>query len=164
MLKSLHSLQQTLQLASQTINLRIPGQGRYLSNHLLVLLQGRINGHHRNNQDRHTTLSQCDRVRSERLQLFRPRPFSWSSSSFSGHGRGSRHSSYKNKRRVATWQHDFVCLARMDTNSPPSPLGRGILLQAGLGVKRIIFADCHDSEIFHSEILEEFPKLRDAGG
>ena len=116
------------------------------------------------NQGRHTTLSQCDRVRSERLQLFRPRPFSWSSSSFSGHGRGSRHSSYKNKRRVATWQHDFVCLARMDTKSPPSPLERGILLQAGLGANRIIFADCHDSEIFHSEILEAFPKLRDAGG
>jgi hypothetical protein len=95
-------------------------------------------------------------ARSERLNLFRSRTVNWNSS--------RRPSSSRNKRKISTWQHDFICLAKTHTTSPPSPLEKGILLQAGLGLQRLSLTDCNDSELFHSELLEAFPKLHDAGG
>lgn len=102
---------------------------------------------------------------SERLRLFRPatvftprpiarRPFSAASQA--------------RKRRthiVRTWTHEFVCLSDTQQSTPPSPLERALLFQAGLGLKSVSFtADSDDSTVFHAELLEAFPKLKNGGG
>ena len=62
------------------------------------------------------------------------------------------------------WNHDFICLARNDQDTPPSPMERAKLMQAGLGLKKLTFFEDIDNESFHQELLEAFPNLSEAGG
>ena len=101
--------------------------------------------------DQHLRVRQQTRS-TERLDLFRPRPYT--------PFRGQR----SKKKRNATWLHEFVCLSSATQTVPPSPLERAELMQAGLGLKSISFLDCSDSDMFHRDLLEAFPKLEDGGG
>ena len=73
---------------------------------------------------------------TERLDLFRPRPYT--------PFRGQKKNGSK-KKRNAKWLHEFVCLSSATQTIPPSPLERAELMQAGLGLKTIIFLECSDS-------------------
>ena len=101
--------------------------------------------------DQHLRVRQQTRS-TERLDLFRPRPYT--------PFRGQR----SKKKRNATWLHEFVCLSSATQTVPPSPLERAELMQAGLGLKSISFLDCSDSDMFHRDLLEAFPKSEDGGG
>ena len=46
----------------------------------------------------------------------------------------------------------------------PGTLDKGELYHSGLGLRTIAFAENGDSEQFHAEVLNTFPKLKDAGG
>ena len=101
--------------------------------------------------DQHSRVRQQTRS-TERLDLFRSRPYT--------PFRGQR----SKKKRNATWLHEFVCLSSATQTVPPTPLERAELMQAGLGLKSISFLDCSDSDMFHQDLLEAFPKLEDGGG
>ena len=65
---------------------------------------------------------------------------------------------------MVMWQHDFLSLANIDQVSPPSPMERAKLMQAGLGLKSLSFPDCCGSDYFHQELIDAFPRLQEAGG
>lgn len=90
----------------------------------------------------------------ERLNLFRPKPYARAGA------RGQKGS----KKKIAMWEHDFCCLATTTQDTPPTPLQKAQLFQAGLGMKTLRFLDSSDAGFFHEDILEAFPKLEDAGG
>ena len=62
------------------------------------------------------------------------------------------------------WQHSFVCLADVQQTRVPTPLEKARLVQAGLGQKEIAFLEHGESSEFHEELLDAFPKLKQAGG
>lgn len=68
------------------------------------------------------------------------------------------------KKRVAVWTHDFICLAMTDQQKAPSAFHRSQLITAGLGKKSLSLFEFGDSTDFHTEVIEAFPKLKDAGG
>jgi len=82
--------------------------------------------------------------------------------------RSSSHCSATNKKaKLATsWTHTFYCLANNDQDKlfTTSTLKNELVL-VGLGEKKIQIAniDCNVKE-FHEEIMNSFPKLRNAGG
>ena len=104
---------------------------------------------------RQSTLSLSSR-RDERRELFRPRPYN---SSWQGRGRKG-----PSKRKITMWHHDFICLASTGQDTPPSPMDRALLMQAGLGLKHLSFPECSNSEMIHQDLVEAFPKLKEAGG
>ena len=61
------------------------------------------------------------------------------------------------KKKAKIWEHQFVCLASKTQCSPPGPIDRGHLIQAGLGGKTL---ETSDAEMFHEDA---FPKLRTGG-
>lgn len=71
----------------------------------------------------------------------------------------------KKKARV-TYTHRFLCLSKCCPESKPTTdREKDILLEAGLGEKKIIIPDVDMSgEDFRDLLLEEFPKLGDGGG
>ena len=68
------------------------------------------------------------------------------------------------KRKLQLWEHCFCCLASTTQCSPPGPMDRGRLMQAGLGGKTLSFMESIDAEDLHHDLLEAFPKLRAGGG
>ena len=68
------------------------------------------------------------------------------------------------KKKVAVWQHAFVCLADVDQTRVPTPLEKAKLMQAGLGPKDIAFLEQDGGTEFHQDLLDAFPKLKKAGG
>ena len=62
------------------------------------------------------------------------------------------------------WEHTFVCLASKVQSSVPGPIDRGRLMQAGLGERLLSFVESDDAEMLHGDLLQGFPKLREAGG
>ena len=52
----------------------------------------------------------------------------------------------------------------MTQGSPPGPMERGHLMQAGLGAKTLSFMQSTDADDLHYDLLEAFPKLRAGGG
>lgn len=68
------------------------------------------------------------------------------------------------KPKFATWSHMFVCLAFKNQNVIPDPLDRPMLQIAGLGEKKIQFPGDSDANGIHRQLMEEFPKLHNAGG
>ena len=82
--------------------------------------------------------------------------------------RSSSHGSATNKKAklASTWTHIFYCLASCDQEKlfTTSALKNELIL-AGLGEKKIKISniDCNVKE-FHEEIMNSFPKLRNAGG
>ena len=92
----------------------------------------------------------------ERLDIFRPRQRSRSASV----PRKSRNM----KKKAKIWDHHFFCLASKTQCSPPGPIDRGHLMQAGLGGKSLSFMETSDAEMFHEDLLDAFPKLHTGGG
>lgn len=99
----------------------------------------------------HSSSTSCYR---ERLSLFQPNQRSRSVS--------SRKPKTTRKRKM--WEHPFVCLASKAQSSPPGPIDRGHLIQAGLGEKLLSFVDIDDAEMLHENLLQAFPRLREGGG
>lgn len=94
---------------------------------------------------------------SERLNIFRPGGNLQRSRSASSSRRNK-------KRKIQTWEHTFICLSKMSQCSPPSPMDRGRLMQAGLGAKSLCILEHTDAEDLHHELLDLFPKLQAGGG
>jgi hypothetical protein len=70
------------------------------------------------------------------------------------------------KHTNTPWTHHFVCLASCDKCKPPtSGWEREMLIEAGLGEKKIYFSniDC-SAEEYRDKLIDAFPKLREAGG
>ena len=79
---------------------------------------------------------------------------------FSPYGRKTRKQS-----KSDTWMAKFVCLANKDqTSAPLSVTDKIDLIEAGLGEKKIQIDLNYATMQFQSKILNEFPKLDDAGG
>ena len=76
----------------------------------------------------------------------------------------SRSAPRSKKKKIAMWQHSFVCLADVGQTRVPTPLEKARLVQAGLGQKEIPFFEHGESSEFHHELLDAFPKLKQAGG
>lgn len=72
----------------------------------------------------------------ERLNLFRPRVYGTQ-----GQKRGKR-------KKIAKWEHDFCCLASTMQDTPPTPMQKAALFQAGLGMKNLHFLDSDDASLF----------------
>ena len=71
------------------------------------------------------------------------------------------------KRCLAVgWTHTFYCLSECQQSIIPcSNYERDVLLEAGLGEKRVFIPDIDASaEEFRSVLFKTFPKLKDAGG
>ena len=88
----------------------------------------------------------------ERLDIFRPRQRSRSASV----PRKSRNM----KKKVKILEHQFFCLASKTQCSPPGPIDRGHLMQAGLGGKSLSFVDTSDAEMFHVRCISEVARRR----
>lgn len=73
-------------------------------------------------------------------------------------GKGSK------KKKLPTWTHTLVCLSRSGDQQNPDPEERCALQLAGLGEKRFPMFLHSDAQDIHTELLEQFPKLEDAGG
>ena len=77
-------------------------------------------------------------------------------------------------QRVNGWTAQFVCLADKDRQNVPTAIEKGILLDAGLGHKKIKLDDKDDEEgvigkitsgvINDNNEANGFPKLKEAGG
>lgn len=72
----------------------------------------------------------------------------------------------KRNRPINSWTHPFYCLSECNqTIVPCSNFERDVLLEAGLGEKKVTFPDLDgSSEEFRSVLYDAFPKLKDAGG
>ena len=68
------------------------------------------------------------------------------------------------KRKVAMWEKEFICLARVGQSHVPTPLDKAELIRAGLGMGSLLLFEHSDAWEFHDEILRKFPKLTDGGG
>ena len=68
------------------------------------------------------------------------------------------------KVRLAMWEHEFICLAHCGQKTPPSPMEKAELINAGLGPRKLSLLDFGESWEFHEEISSAFPKLSDGGG
>ena len=68
--------------------------------------------------------------------------------------------------RTIGWTHTFYCLSECQQNVVPhSNYERDVLLEAGLGEKRVFIPDVNASgEEFRLVLYKAFPKLKDAGG
>ena len=79
--------------------------------------------------------------------------------------RQSEDMSQKRPRTIG-WTHAFYCLSECRQSVvPQSNYERDILLEAGLGEKKVFIPDVDASgEEFRSVLYQAFPKLKDAGG
>lgn len=73
---------------------------------------------------------------------------------------------HRKRCRTVSWTHTFYCLSECRQSVIPcSNYERDVLLEAGLGEKRVFIPDVDASgEEFRSVLYEAFPKLKDAGG
>ena len=77
----------------------------------------------------------------------------------------SRSSSKSKKYKIAEWNYTFVCLSKIDANEVPDCIDKAALKLAGLGEKKLSLSmDEADPCVFHQQLLEEYPKLSEAGG
>ena len=63
------------------------------------------------------------------------------------------------KKRLQTWTHTWVCLARRGDQQTPDAQERSTLKLADLGEKRFPISLFADAQEIHTELLEQFPKL-----
>ena len=68
------------------------------------------------------------------------------------------------KKRLATWNHDFICLSSTSCTKVPSGIEMAQLIKGGLGRKQLMLFEYNGAADLHSEILHAFPILRDGGG
>ena len=68
------------------------------------------------------------------------------------------------KKRIAMWEKEFICLAKIGQTHVPTPLEKAELYRAGLGMKSLLLLEYGDSWEFHDEVLKKYPKLTDGGG
>ena len=116
-----------------------------------------------------TTLSGRDSVRQERSLLFQANSTAGVRSASSGRGKKR-----KNSCPQRTWTVQFVCLSSRFAKKTPTTTEKSMLLQAGLGCKKIkLLADDTDEDVLNkltSDAKDEFgntlgfPQLRTCGG
>jgi len=114
------------------------------------------------------TLSCRDSVRQERSLLFQP------SSTAGRSGSSGRGKKRKNSCPQRTWTVQFVCLSSRFAKKTPTTTEKNMLLQAGLGCKKIkLLADDTEEDVLNkltSDAKDEFgntlgfPQLRTCGG
>lgn len=111
--------------------------------------------------------SSCSRQTLLNFQHASPRPSfssrpvqrpSWMNEGF------NRRSKKTKKKRLIMWEHEFICLAKIGEESPPTPMEKAELIRAGLGPRKLSLFEYGDSSEFHESILSAFPKLNDGGG
>ena len=68
------------------------------------------------------------------------------------------------KKKLKTWTHTFVCLSDPAQDEPPNAKLRAELQLAGLGEKRFALFLYGGADELHDELIEQYPKLADAGG
>ena len=102
-----------------------------------------------------TTLSGRDSVRQERSLLFQPNSTAGVRSASSGRGKMR-----KNSCPQRTWTVQFVCLSSCFAKKTPTTTEKSMLLQAGLGCKKIkLLADDTEEDVLNkltSDAKDEF--------
>ena len=81
----------------------------------------------------------------ERFNIFRPQVSRQRSRSVSVPRKAK-------KRKLQFWEHCFCCLASTTQCSPPGPMDRGRLMQAGLGGKTLSIMESADAEDLHHDL------------
>ena len=94
---------------------------------------------------------------SERRALFRPNTRTF-------HPSFHPANPAKRRKKLATWQHDFVCLSSTTDSKIPSNMDKAELIRAGLGLKQLQFFLHGDSSDFYAELSNAYPKLSSGGG
>lgn len=91
-----------------------------------------------------------DKVATHRevLSLFRPRA----------------RTSARGRKRVRTWTGNFFCFSDKEIQKVPSSTDKEILQKNGLGNRKIQLMETSTSEEVMQKLIEEFPKLIEAGG
>ena len=79
-------------------------------------------------------------------------------------GEFSKASSKSKKKRISTWNHDFICLPSTSCTIVPSGIEMAELMRGGLGRKQLSLFENDSAAELHSEILYAFPALKDGGG
>ena len=70
----------------------------------------------------------------------------------------------KSKKRLNSWNHDFVCLTSTMQSKPPTSFETGELMRGGLGKKQLTLFEHDGPSELHGEIMLAFPKLKEGGG
>jgi hypothetical protein len=105
-------------------------------------------------------------VRSELGNLFSWNAAASHGSRKKGRGKqpmGSSSASYK-KKKLKTWSHTFMCLAKVNQSSIPDARERQNLKLAGLGEKKFSVMEHGRPSELQYEFFREYPKLEDGGG
>ena len=68
------------------------------------------------------------------------------------------------KKKIAMWEKEFICLAKVGQTHVPTPLEKAELYRGGLGMKSLLLLEYGDPWEFHNEIMKMYPKLHDGGG
>lgn len=89
------------------------------------------------------------------------RPFLWDLKS---RKRSTYSKGGSKRKKLPTWTHTFVCLAKTNMETVPDSQERSCLLLAGLGEKKVQFGDYCEWEEIYDELLFQYPKLKEGGG
>ena len=93
------------------------------------------------------------------------KPFFWNPKSIVGMKRDKSHKGKgSKKKKIPTWTHTFICLARCDQDQIPDSEERMALQLAELGEKQITLANDAESREIYNELQFQFPKLKNGGG
>ncbi|XP_078325058.1 uncharacterized protein LOC144622710 [Crassostrea virginica] len=63
-----------------------------------------------------------------------------------------------------TWTHKFCRLGGPNEDEVPDKPMKRILIEAGLGEKKLVLVKNKDAEYLRDALLEYYPKLKDGGG
>lgn len=68
------------------------------------------------------------------------------------------------RKKLPTWTHTFVCLAKRESSSVPDSQERAALILSGLGEKKIQLDEYSEWPEIYDELLFQYPKLKESGG
>ena len=68
------------------------------------------------------------------------------------------------KKRLNSWNHDFVCLTSITQSKPPTYFEAGELMRGGLGKQQLTFFEHDGPPELYGEIMLAFPKLKEGDG
>jgi hypothetical protein len=68
------------------------------------------------------------------------------------------------RKKLPTWTHTFVCLAKRETTSVPDSQERAALILSGLGEKKIQLDEYSEWPEIYEELMFQYPKLKELGG
>ena len=70
----------------------------------------------------------------------------------------------KKRRKQRHWTASFFCFSDNNQKKVPNTEEKECLFKAGLGLKKIKFISTDNEDEVHTQILEQFPKLKEGGG